>query len=152
MGTYQALSAFILDQIFGFQTANKLKERDDALAGARIIAPLGGSREVGRRTASYEPVPSYLEVELDGTNTVGLTVQARVEVKTDDGATSVTPRIRNVTDGADAVVGSPSTSTTFAAQTLGFVPVVGVKKYRLETVGSNNTNSIYGIGYTEHFA
>lgn len=152
MGTFAALTPFILDQIFSFQTANKLKERDGALAAARIIAPLGGSREVGRRNSAYEPVPSFLEIELDGTDTGGLTVQARVEVKTDDVATSVTPRIRNVTDASDAVVGESSTSVTFASQTLAFTPVAGAKKYRLEILGGNATNSIYGIGYVEHFA
>lgn len=152
MGTYQTLTPFILDQIFGFQTANKLKERDDALAAARIIAPLGGSREAGRRNTAYEPVPSYIEVELDGTDTVGLTVRARIEVRSANVSFNVTPRIRNLTDAADAVVGAASTSTTFTPQTLGFVPVVGVKKYRLEILGNNAGNNIFGIGYLEHFA
>lgn len=152
MGTYQTLTVFILDQIFGFQTANKLKERDDALAAARIIAPLGGSRNVGRRNTSYEAVPDFLEIELDGTDTVGLTVQARVEVRTSNAAGSVTPRIRNVTDASDAVVGAASILTTFDPQTLGFVPVVGLKKYRMEILGSNAGIQIFGIGYIEHFA
>lgn len=152
MGTYQTLTAFILDQIFGFQTANKLKERDDALAAARIIAPLGGSREVGRRNVVYEPVPSYIEVELDGTDTVGLTVQARVEVRTSNASFSVTPRIRNVTDAADAVVGAAEVAIVDTPQTLSFVPVVGVKKYRLEILGANAGAQIFGIGYIEHFA
>lgn len=151
MGIWQTLSAFILDESFGFQTANKLKERDEALAAARITIHLGGSREVGRRNVVFEPVPSYIEAELDGTNTVGLTVRARIEIRTSNVAGSVTARIRNVTDASDAVVGAASTSTTFVAEILTFVPVVGVKKYRLEIQGGDAGIQVFGIGYIEHF-
>lgn len=124
-----------------------------ALSATPIHGPssfhLGGSRESGHRTASYLPVPSYVEVELDPAKLVGFTVQARVERKTLNAATSVTARIYNVTTAAVAATGSVSTSTTWAAETIVFVPVAGANKYRLEIIGGNADADILAIGYIE---
>jgi hypothetical protein len=146
-----------LDDPFGYQGKNAMLERDEALAGARIIAPLGGSRLFGLRSASYVAVPEWLEIELDGTNTGGLTVTARVEVRTAAAGTSVTPKIRNTTDASDAVTGAACTATdedysgSQQKQTLTFTPVAGVKKYQLMIIGGNAIEDVFGIGYLEHY-
>lgn len=154
MGTYQGLSAFILDQIFGFQTANILKERDDALAASRIGGGyLGGSKSLQPiKSATFIDVPDHIPLELDGTNTVGLTHQVRCFVRTTNVATSVQPRFQNITDAVAAVTGTAySADISENAQTLVFVPVVGVKIYHLQIAGGNANNNIFGRGYCERF-
>ena len=42
---WTAVSAFVLDQLFGYQTANALRENVIALASARLKCDLGGSRQ-----------------------------------------------------------------------------------------------------------
>lgn len=154
MSSWEVLPAFVLDQIFGFQTANKLRDRDAALAASRIGGGyLGGSRALQPvKSASFVDVPDHLPLELDGTNIGGLTVQARVFVRTTNTGTSVQAKIRNVTDGSDAVVGAAySADTVEQAQTLVFVPVTGVKIYHLQVSGNNDTNNIFARGYVERF-
>ena len=151
MGLWANITDFVSGSRLGYQTANVMLERDEALATARITANLNDSRASWERSASYVAV-SDIEIELDGTNTGGLTIQARVRVRTTNTGTSVTPRIFNVTDAVAAVTGAAySTDTNFDDQTLSFTPVSGVKKYRLEITGSNATDDIQGIGYIEHY-
>jgi hypothetical protein len=157
MSVWTAIADFVLDDPFGFQDANEIKGNIITLASARSRAYLGGSRQGAvPRVASAQDAIDYIDVEIDGTNLAGLTVQARVEVRTANAGTSVTPKIRNVTDASDAVVGAACSSTTFSGtngtQTLTFTPAVGSKKYRLMLTPSNTTNDVYGIGVVELFA
>lgn len=93
-----------------------------------------------------------MPLELDGTNIGGLTVQARVFVRTTNTGTSVQARIRNITDASTAVTGAAySADTVEQAQTLVFVPVAGVKIYHLQVTGNNATNNIFARGYCERF-
>lgn len=116
---------------------------------------LGGSRDVFAPATSGEVVaPSYLDVDVDWRVIGGdLTIQARVNVRTANAATSVTPRIKNLTDNDD-IDGLPSTEDTDWEEQLITIPppaVVGVKRYRLYLVGSNATHDIAGIGVLEIF-
>jgi hypothetical protein len=159
MALWSVVADFILDQRFGFQSANKIKNNVISLASARIQHYLGGDRlRAVPRVASAQDAVNYIDVELDGTSLAGLTVQARVEVRTTNAATGVTPKIRNVTDSTDAATGVSCTATaqdysgTNSKQTLGFSPAAGVKKYRLQLTPQNTTNDVFGTGYIEIFA
>ena len=157
MSVWTAIVDFVLDQAFGFQDANEIKGNVITLASARNKMFLGGSRTVAvPSVASAQDAINYLDVEIDGTNLAGLTVQVRVEVRTSNAGTSVQPTLRNVTDSTTAATGVACSSTTYGGtngtQTLTFTPAAGVKKYRLQFTPSNTTNDVYGIGYVEMFA
>jgi len=154
---WTALATFLLDEVFGYQDANEIKDNIIALASGRIGRSLGGSRQVSVPiVASAQDAIDYIDVEIDGTLLAGLTVRARVEVRTADAGTGVTPKIRNITDSVDAVTGVSSTSITWGGadsyQTLTFTPVTGIKKYRLMLTPANTTNPVFGIGEIEIFA
>jgi len=155
--SWSTVADYVIDARFGFQDANAIKNNIIAYASARIQRYLGGSRQVSvPLVASAQDAIDYLDVEIDGTKLAGFTVQARVEVRSGAAGTSVTPKIRNVTDSSDAIVGTACSATTWggtnSVQTLGFTPVTGIKKYRLQLTPSNTTNPVWGIGMIEIFA
>jgi hypothetical protein len=155
--SWTAVAEFVLDLVFGYQDANEIKNNVIALASARVGRSLGGSRQISvPLVASAQDAIDYIDVEIDGTLLAGLTVRARVEVRTANAGTGVTPKIRNVTDAVDAVAGVSSTSTTWGGtdsyQTLTFTPVAGIRKYRLQLTPANTTDPVFGIGEIEIFA
>lgn len=152
---YTAVSAFVLDQIFGYQTANNLRANIEATLAARFHKHLGGSRLMAlARTAAAQDVPEWQDVEIDGTNLGGLTKQARVEVRA-GAATAITPKVRNVTDATDAGVGVSATGTaadysgTNQKQTIALTLAAGVKKYRLQATPANTTDDTFATGHIE---
>lgn len=149
-----------LNKRLGYQTMRKVRDNMVALASARLQHALGGSRTTSvPLSASVQNAQDYIDIELDGTALAGLTVQARVEVRTDDGGTSVTPSIRRTTNTAtDMVTGAACTATaadfsgTDSKQTLVFTPTAGVNTYRMRLLPGNASAGVYGIGYVEIFA
>jgi hypothetical protein len=157
--TWNVISAFVLDQIFGYQSANKIRQNLVALSARRAGRFLGGSRIFPNLMADTLvgglkskvigglgpfDVFGYIDVEIDGTEQTGQTFQAFVEVRTNNPAVSITPKIRNVTDSSDAGVGAACTATavdysgTNQKQTIALTIPTGVKKYRLQfTLGAN---------------
>jgi hypothetical protein len=128
----------------------------EVLAARRAVYPLGGSRNVALQHSSVMDAYDYLDIEIDGTTLQsGMTVQARVEVRVENAATSVTPRIYNVTTATAMVTGNACTATaadfsgTDQKQALSFTPTTGVNKYRLQLTPSNATWRVWGIGYLE---
>jgi hypothetical protein len=110
--------------------------------------PLAMDRNAGTYSASYVGigVPFYL----DGDKVpAGATVRLRAERKTDNAGTSVTVRLRNLTDSTDAASVAASTSTTWAEATATFTPPSGLKKYELQLTGSNATNRISAVGVVD---
>lgn len=149
---YNAISDFILDQIFGYQTATKIKNNVEAVIAARLERSLGGSRVNSILFNGTFDVYDYRDVQIDATKLGGLTVRARVEGKTSESTTSVTPRIRNITDDITLVTGSAITSLTFVEQLLA-MPVVGVnKKHRLQGTTNNENFDVWLFGVIETFA
>ena len=150
--SYTAIPAFIVDQAAFSKEVNEWLKNIEATLALRIgVGYLGGSRAQAFKTASFLAVPDYIDVELDGTEIAGITVRARVEVRTTNTGTSVQPRIVEV-DAAGAFVGTLvtgaayNTDTNWDRQTLTFTPLTGVHFYRLEIIGDNATNNILGIG------
>lgn len=156
---WNTIAAKVLDDAFGYQSANRLRENLIALASSRLTYYLGGSRTVSvAQVASAQDAINWVDIELDGTNMGGLTKQLRVEVRVANAATSVTPKLRNVTDATDAGVGVACSATnadysgTNQKQTITVTIASGVKKYRLQLTPSNTTHPCFGIGYVEIFA
>lgn len=156
---WSVISTFVLDQVFGYQSANKIKDNLVTLSARRASRSLGGSRVFPNQMADTlvgglrskiigglgpHDVFDYVDVEIDGTLQSGQTYQARVEVRTSNPSISITPKIRNITDSTDAGTGAACTATaadfsgTNQKQTIALTIPTGVKKYRLQyTLGAN---------------
>lgn len=170
--TWNVITAFILDQLFGYQSANKLRENSIVILSGRKGRGLGGSREVPNNAGINPfggPLKSkqngvgpfdavdFIDVEIDGTNQGGVTCQARVEVRTDRAGCTITPKIRNVTDSTDAgtglacAAGDPAYGGTNQKQTITVTLASGVKKYRLMYTLSSPSGTTWCIGEIEMF-
>lgn len=155
--TWNAIAAYVLDLMWSYQKANLLRENAIVLAARRAVYPLGGSRQVSLPlVAAVQDAIDYQDIEIDGTSLGGFTKRLRVQVRSENAATSITPKLRNVTDGTDAGVGAACSAVTFAGangiQSIAVVLAAGVKTYRLQGTPSNAANPTYVIGYLEVFA
>lgn len=103
----------------------------------------GTARSRAEASASYVPVQDYIDYVAGGDG--GVTV--RVDTLTDNAATSVTPRIYDVTAAAVPIggAGTVSTSTTWAEQIIVFTAIAG-HRYRLQVTGSNATHAVRAVG------
>ena len=118
------------------------------VADSHAVFPLGGSRTIAipNGATTYQDAPDYIEFEVPTTSYTGFVYKAIVEVKTENASTTVTPKVRNVSDGVDAVVGSAGTSTSWGTyQTLTFTVSAG-KKYRLMASKSDDLYQAWIIG------
>lgn len=145
--------AIVSGDPFGYQSAEKV--RQSLHADAFAMFPLGGSRSVGIGPGGSPPVYvdaiDYLDFVVTDAKYAGFTWVAVVECLSGDPSspvvTTITPKIRNVTDGSDAVIGAAcDANEDFETQELTFTPTVG-KKYRLMGVKSDDDNPAYLIGY-----
>lgn len=151
--SYVVIPSFVLDQLYGYQTATQLKDNIEASVARRACHDLGGSMLHGVRSAAYVNVPDSMDREIDGTKLGGFTKQARVDTMVENAATSCTPKVINVTDaGASAGTGTPSAATVQTSQTIALTLAAGVKKYRLQLTGSNATWDCFAKGYIEIYA
>lgn len=154
---WNALVDWVLDDPWGYQSANNIKNNVLALASARLTHALGGSRSVALPlVASAQKAPEYIDIELDGTLLSGLTIQVRAECRTAHADTSVTPELYNVTDlvvasaaGAACVATSTDYDGANQKQTLAVTLAAGVKVYRLRGTPSNTTHPTFVVGYLE---
>ena len=153
------ISAYILDQVFGYQTANLLRANAIALASRTALYGLGGSRITALpQVASAQDAVDWRDVEIDSTNLAGFTARLRVECRVMNAATSVTPKLRNVTDSTDAGTGAACSATnsdysgTNQKQIVAVTLAAGVKKYRLMGTPNNTTHPTFVIGDAELYA
>lgn len=102
---------------------------------------LGGSRLNGVTHSTWAPTREHREWKCDSDGDYS----AYVEVWTSNAATSVTPRVYDVTAAAAVATGSASTSTTGAKQQLAFTGTAG-HEYRLELLPGNTSNDVFGLG------
>lgn len=119
------------------------------------LIDLRGSRQTSLPLVSgWQNGIDYIDIEITGGDYGGLNVTLRVECRTDDAASPVTPRLYNVTDGATAGDGVACAATaldysgTNSIQTVTITLSAGTKKYRLQGF-SNGTNPVYVIGYLQ---
>ena len=120
------------------------------------VFPLGGSREMSLPLAvTVQNATNYIDIEIDKDLIGALVVRLRVEVRTEDAGTSITPELFNVTDATINAVGTAVTATdedyTGVGQVQNFVITLdaGVKKYRLRGTPGNADRATYLIGYLQ---
>lgn len=171
--SWTAITAYVLDQVFGYQDANEIRANLITLASRRAGRFLGGSRTIPNdpvlnpftglwqsKSAGLGPtnVVDWMDIEIDGTNQAGITYQARVQCRTDRATVSITPRILNVTDSTVAGTGSACTATaldysgTNQKQMIALTIASGVKTYRLQFSLNNVSGSTWMMGEVESFA
>jgi hypothetical protein len=154
---WTGFSDFVLDQVFGYQSAVKLKQNTEVLAAQKLRTDLGGHRENGVQSSSgaadLDPY-NYRDATIDATDAGGLSARARLEVRCENATTTVTPKIWNMS-GTPAVhvAGSLSSSTSWVEQLLTMTPLASAeKKYRLRLTVPNTTYPVYGLGVVEQYA
>src|SRR3954469_25748948 len=109
MAGYQTPDALGVDYQFANEEYSKLR---DAILAA-IFDPgfrLGGSRSRAVAGTGYQDADDYLDFRIPDTVSAGAVYEVVVDQLCENAATSITPKIRNITDSSDAVVGSASTS------------------------------------------
>ena len=149
---YTAISAFVVDQIFGFQTANLIRGNNLAALGALRPGDLGGDDVNGLLIASYLEVKSRKRVRLNGAETSGLTRQARIWYRTSNVATSVIWRVFNISDTTTLAQGTIySADVLIQEEVIAVTPPSGEKEYALQVQGGNATNPIFAWGDIETF-
>jgi hypothetical protein len=116
-----------------------------AVASGAFSAFLGGSRLVDVKHSTWADAPEYVDLVLDSSK-LGASVVASVQVKTSNVATSVQPRIYNVTDASVAGTGSVTTATSWETQSITITLGSGVKTYRLQLLPGNSSYGVFGIG------
>lgn len=131
---------------WGYQSVEKVRQALDQFAYLAGVLPLGGDG-TGITSSSYTPVNAYLQHTLNGDSLGGLTLEAVVYYKTANAGTSVTVRVRNVTDSSTAATGTTSTSTSVVEEVLSLTMASGAKVYRLEVTGNNTSNAVSAWGY-----
>lgn len=150
-------SAYVAGDKFGYQTAELIRQNFRALSRARHVYPLGGSRHQALQHNAVIEAYDYLDIEIDNTELAGLTVTARVDVRVENAGLSVTPSIRNVTDGSDAGTGlaCAATATDYSGtnqqQEFAVTLASGIKTYRLRLTPTNNTYQFWAIGRLDLF-
>lgn len=149
MAGWNIITVWALDNIFGYQSANKLRENLIALASLGFVYPLGGSRTTGVTGAGAQTAVEYEDAVIDGTNQSGFTIVALIDAKTANAATSITPYIYNVSDSTTVATGSASTSVTWARQSINLTGLLasGEKTYRLMFTNSDGSNATFAKGY-----
>lgn len=112
-----------------------------AALGAAYWASLGGAVQAGVQHSTWVAVRERRRWTCPVTGVY----TARVEVWTQDAATSVQPRIYDLTDSAVAATGSSTTATSPEVQTLALDAEAG-HLYELQLLPGNTTNEVYGTG------
>lgn len=125
---------------------NKLK--DSIIADAHAVFPLGGSRTFAIPSGgSAQDAIDYLEFEVPTSDSGGAVFKVVCEIKTGNAATTVTPRLYNVTDAAVTWTGSAGTSTAWGTyQVSSALTIAAGKKYRLQFTKSDDVYDSWGIG------
>lgn len=128
-----------------FASEEYIKLRDAILACAFTTHPLGGSRTISIAGTGYKDAIDYISFTMPDAPSSGGVWNAVIELLCENVATTITPKIRNITDSTDTVIGSAHASTSWGTQTLSFTPVAG-KTYRLMLVKSDDVYDAFGIG------
>lgn len=156
---WQTLTDKALDNPFGYQSVNAIYQQMRALAAPRPHF-VGGSRTLPLRGATGAltlDLEGFLNFEIDSSKHAGFTVRVRFEVRTTAAGTTVTPRVYNVTDKANATysgaVACSATDTDYEGtnqvQNITITPASGVKRYRAQVDVSNGNADVYAFAQLE---
>jgi hypothetical protein len=121
---------------------------DSFKATAHAVYPLGGSRTLAIPLGGgAQDAIDYLEFEVPTAESGGATYKVVVEVKTENAATTITPRLYNVTDATATWTGAAGTSTAWGTyQVSSALTIAAGKKYRLQFTKSDDVYEGWGIG------
>jgi hypothetical protein len=128
---------------FGFEQFQKL--RDAILAAVHTRQPIGGSRLFTVQGTGYQDAHNAVPISVPDSESAGATYKVDVWLKCADPGTTITPRLRNITDASDEDIGAAADDTDWTQQFLTFTPVAG-KEYRLQFVKSNDDFPCWGFG------
>jgi len=132
-----------------FDAVEFQKLRAGILASIFGTYELGGSRSASVTGASYQDAQEFRDLVIPDADSAGAVWVAEVELLCENPATTITPKIRNITDSTDTVVGTACAATTWGGtnsyQSLSFTPVSG-KRYRLQFVKSDDVYRCWGVG------
>lgn len=140
---YQTLDDINAGTMVGYEQFQQARDGIRAAAFSRI--PIGGSRRFTVEGTGYQDAFDANPFTVPDAASAGAVYKVDVWLKTADPSTTITPRIRNITDNTTAVTGDAEDATTFTKQTIEFTPVVG-KEYRLQFVKSDDLFPCWGFG------
>ena len=142
--TWTAVGDFAIDDGAFSQDINEIKNNTIALARHREHKYMGGSKLSSLlKSATVQDCVDGLDIEIDGTDVSGLTVECEVEVRTEDAGTTITPQVYNVTDDSVAGTGTACSVTTAdysgtnQRQSFTVTLLTGVNVYRLRATNSD---------------
>lgn len=111
------------------------------LADARFVAiPAGGG---------VQDAPNYVEFMVPTSASLGFVYRVEVETRTEDAATTVTPRLYNVTDSTAVWTGAAGVETAWgpaAYQLSSAVTILAGKRYRLQATKSDDAVDAWVVG------
>lgn len=109
---------------------------------------VGGSKTSAFMGTGWLAVRDALPIVVPETESAGGIYRVTVALKCANGATSVTPRLRNITDddGTGDVTGTLTTSTAWVLQTLALSPIVA-KVYELQAVKGDDLHPVWIMGW-----
>jgi hypothetical protein len=152
--TRQAGGAFVLDDPWGYQNAESTRQSLIVLGYLGGVMDLGGSDDVGVSSGSppaWQPVRAVRHYELEGDELGGLTLQVVAYSRIAPGSPVGSPaptvqwRLRNVTDSANAALGTAHSSETATEEVKTVTLAAGTKTYRLEVFG--DIGALFAWGY-----
>lgn len=172
MAQWHTITAYALDDAFGYQSANRFRENLLVLGSKHSGRALGGSRHIPNNPVadlvtgalrSKNPgvgpfdAHDYIDVEIDGTHQTGVTFEANVQVRVGMHGQSITPRIWNLTDGSAAgtgvacTSGDPSYNGANQKQTIALTILPGLNIYRLQYTLGRPSGDTWCQGEIESF-
>lgn len=130
--------------------ANYNKIRDSIKANAHGVFSLGGSRSFAIPIGGgVQDAIDYVEFQVPTTAEGGFTYKVECEVKTEDVATTGTPRLYNITDSTITWTGSAGAATawgTSAYQLSSALTIAAGKRYRLQATKSDDAVDVWVVG------
>lgn len=140
-------SAYQADDLFGYQTAEKIRGNFNALAEAGTWMPMQSQAPaiLIAVAATYEDHPFYIDRDINADDVGGLTVDITYYSYTTNASTSVTLRLRNTTDGSTIDTATAVTTTTVTKETNTVTLTAGAaKNYRLQITASSTSHPVVG--------
>lgn len=140
---YQTVDNIIAGTEVGYEQFQQI--RDGIRAAVFSRQPIGGSRLFAVMGTGAQDAHNAIPVSVPNAESSGAVYKVEAWTKCADAATTITPRIRNITDSTNAVLGVAADGTEWESQTLAFTPVVG-KEYRLQFTKSDDDHPCWGFG------
>jgi hypothetical protein len=140
-------SPFITNDEWNLTMAERARQSLIALACREF--DLGGDREDGIDGTGARDARRFKHVVLPGADCQGFTARVRFESWTDDGGTTVTPKVYDITSSTDLVVGAVVNFTTPTEELKTFALPAFERKYKLMVTKSNANALVYCVAKIE---